>query len=139
MAKTLWITSWLNGSPDLPPLRDPDGGLQLAFTNLGGEEKGGFCVLCPRRDKVALVLVFSSKATAIAMRALPAKYLFLGVVRADEEDPGITMPTRAAVVTFLQGHGIAMGSLPTTTEAIKRWLRNAVQATDEAIAAADMT
>jgi hypothetical protein len=77
LSKAIFTCAWANGSPDLPPLRDEKGGLQLVFKNAAGEEKGGYSVLNSDREKLATVLVFSSAATIKAMAADTARYIFL--------------------------------------------------------------
>jgi hypothetical protein len=158
MPKAIFTVGWKNGSPDLPPLRDEKGGLQLVFKNAAGEERGGFCSLGADRAKLATVLVFSSIATIKAMAADTAKYIFLEEhkdeggewgekpVEIDPKpidpvtiDPIAVQPLRAQITPFLATCKVAYSTLPTTKEPITRWLKTAARATDEAIAAADMT
>jgi hypothetical protein len=54
-------------------------------------------------------------------------------------DPIATQPLRAQITPFLATCKVAYSTLPTTKEPITRWLKTAARATDEAIAAADMT
>jgi hypothetical protein len=54
-------------------------------------------------------------------------------------DPIAVQPLRAAILPFLTTCKVAYSTLPTTKEPITRWLKTAARATDEAIAAADMT
>jgi hypothetical protein len=158
MPKAIMLTSWKNGSPDLPPIRDPEGGLQLVFRNRDGEEKGGFTVINADRTKLATVLVFSSAATIKAMAADTARYIFLEEhkdeggewgekpVEIDPKpidpvtiDPIAVQPLRAQITPFLATCKVAYSTLPTKQTEIGKWLKTAARATDEAIAAADMT
>jgi hypothetical protein len=158
MPKAIFTVGWKNGRPDVPPLRDPEGGLQLVFRDKNGDEKGGFCSLGSDYEKLATVLVFSSTSVIKAMAADTARYIFLEEhkdeggewgekpVEIDPKpiapvtiDPIAVQPLRAQITPFLATCKVAYSTLPTTKEPITRWLKTAARATDEAIAAADMT
>jgi hypothetical protein len=83
MAKAIYLTSYINGSPTLPPMRSDDG-LQLVYT-VDGAERGGWVVMGPPKPgdpPTVICMVESSDETLDAIAALPDVAFIEGV--ADE-------------------------------------------------------
>jgi hypothetical protein len=71
--KALFLCQYVNGSPNLPPMRDEAGGLQIAYT-VDGKERGGWVVMSPPKPgdpPTAVVMVESSDETLDAIAELP--------------------------------------------------------------------
>jgi hypothetical protein len=71
MPKANFVTGWDNiaGRPDIPPMVDSEGGLQLHYVN-GGVLRGGFaCISYVPIATTCIVQIHSSQATIDAMKA----------------------------------------------------------------------
>lgn len=77
MSKATFVTSWENGRPKLPPVIDPDGGAQLAYTDANGDLAGGFSTLSQIHEPTCVVIVDTSRAMLDTMIADTENYLLI--------------------------------------------------------------
>jgi len=74
--KANFVVGWINGQPDLPPMEDMEGGIQIVYLNDKGIKVGGYSVLSSHAETV-LVQVNASAITIDAMKTDTTKYLWV--------------------------------------------------------------
>ena len=116
--KANFLTTWINGAPDLPPMVS-DSGLQLCYVE-DGERKGGFTCVSAACAKTVIVQVDASPETIAAMRA-DARYLLVDDLL--NESKAINLAGQTAIKDWLMGQGYTLSAasklnLANTKEAI---------------------
>jgi len=114
-----FLTTWANGTPDLPQMVSETGGLQLCYVEQG-ERKGGFTCVSAACAKTVIVQVDASEATIAAMKA-DARYLLVDDLT--DVSKAISLAGQTAIKNWLTAKGISSTvasklNLSTTKDAI---------------------